>query len=107
MRVFSSLSGVFVFKAERRSCTLKAPLSLTLCVWSLFLIIAAPNFSVLLRHSRPAMVKALVLLAKGGEEMEIVTPVDVFRRAGYEVTLASVDVRFSDRSISVSQIDAQ
>ena len=42
---------------------------------------------------RRSMVKAIVLLATGGEEIEIVTPVDVLRRAQFEVVLAGVDVR--------------
>lgn len=36
------------------------------------------------------MKRILVLLAEGFEELEVVAPVDIWRRAGYEVTLASV-----------------
>lgn len=36
------------------------------------------------------MKRILVLLAEGFEELEVVAPVDIWRRAGYEVVLASV-----------------
>lgn len=36
------------------------------------------------------MCKGLVLLAEGVEEMEVVTPVDIWRRGGIEITLASI-----------------
>ena len=48
-----------------------------------------PTFHRALAH---AMVKAIVLLATGGEEIEIVTPVDVLRRAQFDVVLAGVEV---------------
>ncbi len=35
--------------------------------------------------------RALVILAEGAEEIEVVVPVDVLRRAGVEVTLAGLD----------------
>lgn len=37
------------------------------------------------------MARALVLLAQGAEEMEVVVVVDVLRRAGVEVTIAGID----------------
>ena len=33
----------------------------------------------------------LVLLANGVEEIELITPVDIWRRAGYSITIASID----------------
>lgn len=36
------------------------------------------------------MKRILVLLAEGFEELEVVAPVDIWRRAGYEVVMASV-----------------
>ncbi len=33
----------------------------------------------------------LVLLANSVEEIELITPIDIWRRAGYSITIASID----------------
>lgn len=46
------------------------------------------------KHSRMAARTVLAPLAPGFEELELVAPVDLLRRAGVEVTLATVDGNF-------------
>ena len=48
----------------------------------------------------------LAFLMEGVEEIEFVTPVDIWRRAGFEVTVASLGYFFCARAQSLSPFSA-